>query len=198
MSTKRRSFTITQRMAIYKAANGRCESCEIELGDIWHADHVIPFSLGGETQIENGQALCPTCNMAKGNRWSRRSKDSESLSPGGPIAEMAKAIRANRKRGPKPPAQSSGIQEPKPINQWPSNSPSPAPGGVAELAAAIRATRPAPVETPAPVYGRRAHGFVQLGVTVSPEARELLRAAAVAHDVSMSELLDAVLKRHMF
>lgn len=97
------------------------------------------------------------------------------------------------------------LDEPRPLEAAPAaprtSAPipatAPAPGGVAELAAAIRATRPAPLKAPARVYGRRAHGFVQLGVTVSPEARDLLRAAAAAHDVSMSELLDELLRRHL-
>lgn len=94
------------------------------------------------------------------------------------------------------------LDEPRPLEAAPVTSapipaPTPAVGGVAELAAAIHATRPAPLKAPAPVYGRRAHGFVQLGVTVSPEARELLRAAATTHKVSMSELLDELLRRHL-
>lgn len=95
------------------------------------------------------------------------------------------------------------LDEPRPLESTPATSapiaaPAPAPGGVAaDLAAAIHATRPAPARAPARVYGRRAHGFVQLGVTVSPEAREALRSAAAAHDVSMSELLDELLRRYL-
>ena len=105
--------------------------------------------------------------------------------------------------GASPAPTIEALDEPRPLEAAPAAPrtsapiPAPAPGGVAELAAAIRATRPAPLKAPAPVYGRSAHGFVQLGVTVSPEARELLRAAAVAHDVSMSELLDELLRRHL-
>ncbi|RKY53653.1 MAG: HNH endonuclease, partial [Candidatus Neomarinimicrobiota bacterium] len=32
------------------------------------ADHIIPWSKGGETTVENGQALCQRCNGSKGNR----------------------------------------------------------------------------------------------------------------------------------
>lgn len=33
----------------------------------WHADHIHPFARGGETDITNGQALCPSCNIRKGD-----------------------------------------------------------------------------------------------------------------------------------
>jgi hypothetical protein len=73
----------------------------------------------------------------------------------------------------------------------------PLPADLEALGAAIRAKRPQPEKPEAPVYGRRRHGFVQLGLTVSPESKERLRRAADAAGVSMSELLDALLDRHL-
>lgn len=32
----------------------------------WHADHATPYIKGGATDVVNGQALCPTCNLKKG------------------------------------------------------------------------------------------------------------------------------------
>lgn len=53
-------------MALYLHADGRCELCSDELEDGWHADHIVPWSAGGSTDIANGQALCPECNLKKG------------------------------------------------------------------------------------------------------------------------------------
>jgi superfamily II DNA or RNA helicase len=63
----RRLFTPSQRRALYWAANGRCEECGAELDPKnWHADHDIPHSKGGSTDVINGRALCPSCNLKKG------------------------------------------------------------------------------------------------------------------------------------
>ena len=63
-----RQFSMRQRRALYRAAGGECESCGKDLGSDWHADHVVPHSNGGATIIENGQALCPQCNLSKSDR----------------------------------------------------------------------------------------------------------------------------------
>ena len=34
----------------------------------FQADHVIPYSKGGKTVLQNGQALCADCNLKKGNK----------------------------------------------------------------------------------------------------------------------------------
>jgi 5-methylcytosine-specific restriction endonuclease McrA len=47
---------------------GRCQSCGVPLSADFHADHIVPFSRGGQTVVNNGQALCPPCNLRKGNR----------------------------------------------------------------------------------------------------------------------------------
>jgi superfamily II DNA or RNA helicase len=66
----RRRFGTSERVALYLAADGRCEDCGNELEPGWHADHKTPHSRGGPTDVVNGQALCPTCNLRKGNRMS--------------------------------------------------------------------------------------------------------------------------------
>lgn len=67
MMTRRR-FNRRERAALYLAAGGCCELCGRPLGPGWHADHIAPYARGGETSIENGQALCPECNLKKGER----------------------------------------------------------------------------------------------------------------------------------
>lgn len=62
----RRRFDTRERIALYLAANGRCAECGAELEQGWHADHVTPYAKGGETDVVNGQALCPGCNLRKG------------------------------------------------------------------------------------------------------------------------------------
>lgn len=64
----RRRFSSSERAALYDAADGYCESCGIELQPGWHADHVHPFSQGGATDVINGAALCPSCNLTKGSK----------------------------------------------------------------------------------------------------------------------------------
>jgi superfamily II DNA or RNA helicase len=62
-----RLFTQAQRGVIYLLACGHCQRCGIRLNPAdWHADHVEPFSKGGATRLNNAQALCPECNLAKG------------------------------------------------------------------------------------------------------------------------------------
>lgn len=61
-----RRFSQRQHIALYLAADGRCEMCGAELQPGWHGDHITPYSAGGATDVINGQALCPTCNLKKG------------------------------------------------------------------------------------------------------------------------------------
>jgi superfamily II DNA or RNA helicase len=73
---ERRFFNDSERVALFLAADGRCECqgceacgpgpCNRELEPGWHADHVHPHSRHGKTDVVNGQALCPPCNRKKG------------------------------------------------------------------------------------------------------------------------------------
>jgi superfamily II DNA or RNA helicase len=66
--SERRRFNDSERVALYIAADGRCSECGAELEPGWHSDHERPWSKGGLTDVVNGQALCPSCNLKKGNR----------------------------------------------------------------------------------------------------------------------------------
>lgn len=67
-----RTFTHEQRLAIFRRDKGCCqvklhcagERCD---WDNWQADHIIAWSNGGKTTVENGQVACPACNASKSN-----------------------------------------------------------------------------------------------------------------------------------
>lgn len=66
-----RFFTYQQKRQLVAQAHGRCEHKSV----VWRrclrpgtdADHVIPWSRGGGTVIENGQLLCRKHNKTKSN-----------------------------------------------------------------------------------------------------------------------------------
>lgn len=61
-----------KRAALWKEANGKCEMCGEPLHpDNWHADHIIPFKVTGKTNVNEMQALCPRCNLLKGDKMLR-------------------------------------------------------------------------------------------------------------------------------
>lgn len=66
--TERRRFNEGERAALFLAADGLCKGCGVDLRTGWHADHEQPYSSGGITDVINGQALCPPCNLQKGSR----------------------------------------------------------------------------------------------------------------------------------
>jgi len=77
----RRLFTSRERDALYLTADGKCEECGALLEPGWHADHEESWSQGGITDVINGRALCPRCNLKKGSsmsdlrEWQQRAKD---------------------------------------------------------------------------------------------------------------------------
>ncbi|MBL3670652.1 DEAD/DEAH box helicase family protein [Streptomyces sp. M2CJ-2] len=66
-ASERRRFNSAERVALYLAADGNCQRCGTPLEPGWHGDHIEPYSAGGPTDVTNGQALCPTCNLKKGS-----------------------------------------------------------------------------------------------------------------------------------
>ena len=63
-----RAFNRAQRRALWLFAGGCCEECGVNLKADFHADHVIPWSKKGATDVINGRALCAKCNLSKGGK----------------------------------------------------------------------------------------------------------------------------------
>lgn len=65
-----RTFEPHIKKAIYEKQNGICLHCgaEYDIKDM-HADHIMPWSLGGKTVPENCQILCKNCNARKSNNY---------------------------------------------------------------------------------------------------------------------------------
>lgn len=64
-----RNFTQDQRVVVYHKFAKKCAICGTNVEqDNFHVDHIIPFSKGGPTTVDNGQLSCPSCNLAKGNK----------------------------------------------------------------------------------------------------------------------------------
>jgi len=64
---RRRSLSTRERLALFLAANGRCQRCGWILtpGTRWDIDHVIPLALGGRDHADNMQVLCAPCHGGK-------------------------------------------------------------------------------------------------------------------------------------
>ena len=62
----KRNFDDAQRQVIYRRDGGVCQICgkKCDWND-WEADHIKPWSKGGQTEVENGQVLCTECNSKK-------------------------------------------------------------------------------------------------------------------------------------
>ncbi len=67
---ERRDIPLGRRWKILKRSNYKCEKCgrspantaNLEL----HVDHIVPWSKGGKTVIDNLRTLCNECNFGKG------------------------------------------------------------------------------------------------------------------------------------
>lgn len=73
-STERQPLSPKVREAVYDRAGGHCERCGCTLTPVgpnqMHVDHIRPLAQGGHpTSLDNLQALCRSCNLAKGARY---------------------------------------------------------------------------------------------------------------------------------
>lgn len=68
----RRFATPRDRRLLWYQSDGRCV-CGSDLPENFHVDHdTVPWSIGHVTNIHDLRALCPTCNLRKGNRMLRK------------------------------------------------------------------------------------------------------------------------------
>jgi 5-methylcytosine-specific restriction endonuclease McrA len=74
---EKRSFNEAERIIIYRKNRGLCQMClsenksEKESQVSWtefEADHILPHTLGGKTEIFNGQVLCRIHNKKKSGK----------------------------------------------------------------------------------------------------------------------------------
>lgn len=65
-SRKREHIPREVKLTVWERDGGRCTQCDCAF-DLQY-DHVIPFSLGGSSTVENLQLLCARCNQSKGGR----------------------------------------------------------------------------------------------------------------------------------
>ncbi len=65
----KRNFKLWERIEIYQREQGICQKCKKEIPwSEFEADHVVPHSKKGESNLENAQLLCSRHNRQKGNR----------------------------------------------------------------------------------------------------------------------------------
>lgn len=66
-----RDPSLRLRFQVLQRDRFTCRSCGASpaknLGVELHVDHIIPYSKGGQTIIDNLQTLCDRCNLGKGN-----------------------------------------------------------------------------------------------------------------------------------
>ena len=65
-----RTFTESQKAQAYEKCGGVCAKCGKQFKlDEMQADHIMPWSKGGKTELDNCQMLCSHCNAAKSNKY---------------------------------------------------------------------------------------------------------------------------------
>lgn len=65
MKNRREFISADLRLAVWAASGRVCAYCDqgLERDGSWHVEHVVPFSVGGKTEIANLVAACVTCNL---------------------------------------------------------------------------------------------------------------------------------------
>jgi len=68
----RRLATRTERNLLAIIQNYRCAICNADLANGFECDHLVPWSKGGQTTLENLQALCLNCHSSKTQEEAKR------------------------------------------------------------------------------------------------------------------------------
>ena len=68
----KREIRLGLRYAVLKRDRFRCVICgrspATTLGVILHVDHIVAWSRGGKTVVENLRSTCEDCNLGKGSK----------------------------------------------------------------------------------------------------------------------------------
>jgi len=75
IDTEERTLIVVNRIAIpeslrnqvFERDDYKCVECGAT--ERLQLDHIIPFSKGGKTELDNLETLCKTCNLKKGTRY---------------------------------------------------------------------------------------------------------------------------------
>lgn len=77
VADRRRCATQAQKRIIFERYHGRCAHCgrlcvrtSDPVGNQANVDHIVPYSWGGTTTLDNLQLLCRFCNEEKSNHYS--------------------------------------------------------------------------------------------------------------------------------
>jgi hypothetical protein len=73
----KRTFNEAERIRIYRRDEGLCRIClkngaprdaAVVPWHKYHADHIVPWIMGGPSAVDNAQVLCAAHNLGKGGR----------------------------------------------------------------------------------------------------------------------------------
>lgn len=93
----KRAIPLALRYQVLERDMGRCRLCgrSRHQDAVLHVDHILPFSLGGMTILDNLRTLCGECNLGKGNR---SCADDRSWISNAPRRRKAAPLRGQRAR----------------------------------------------------------------------------------------------------
>jgi hypothetical protein len=69
----KREISLGLRFRVLHRDRFKCVLCgdspAVNLACVLHVDHIVPWSKGGRTAIDNLRSLCGSCNLGRGNRY---------------------------------------------------------------------------------------------------------------------------------